>query len=199
MLIGYARVSTLEQHLDLQIDSLNKCGCEKIFQDKVTGVKDNRPGLNRTLDFMREGDTLVVWKLDRLGRSLKHLVEIINDLQLKNKGFKSLQENIDTTSKTGKFIFHMFAALSEFERDIIKERTMAGLASARARGRLGGRPKTVDEKLEQLIITMSKDHSIPVIDICKTLGISRSTYYRYVKMNKKKLKSEPPDITRRSG
>jgi DNA invertase Pin-like site-specific DNA recombinase len=135
MLIGYARVSTLDQHLHLQEDALKKAGCERIFTDTASGAKSERPGLSQVLDALRSGDTLVVWKLDRLGRSLKHLVETVQALSEKEVGFRSLQESIDTTTSGGKLIFHIFAALAEFERDIIRERTNAGLAAARARGR----------------------------------------------------------------
>jgi DNA invertase Pin-like site-specific DNA recombinase len=132
--------------LDLQKDALSAAGCERIFTDTASGAKAQRPGLAETLQYCRPADTLVVWKLDRLGRSLPHLVETVRDLIAKGVGFKSLQENIDTTTSAGKLIFHIFASLAEFERDIIRERTNAGLTAARARGRMGGRPKGVDEK-----------------------------------------------------
>src|SRR5689334_1771038 len=141
MLIGYARVSTQEQTLDLQQDALQKIGCTKIFNDTASGAKAERKGLEEALAYVREGDTLVVWRLDRLGRSLKHLIDTITILNNRNIGFKSITENIDTTTSGGKLIFHIFGALAEFERDIIRERTNAGLQAARARGRLGGRPK----------------------------------------------------------
>jgi len=180
MLIGYARVSTHDQNLVLQNDSLKEAGCEKIFSDQVSGTKDSRPGLSRAMDTLRKGDTLIVWKLDRLGRSLSHLVEFINDLKNKEIGFKSLQENIDTTSGVGKLVFHMFAALAEFEKDLIRERTMAGLSSARARGKLGGRPKILDDKKIALAKTMHKNKEISVKEICKTLNIGKTTFYRYI-------------------
>src|SRR5688500_9195460 len=141
MLVGYARVSTNEQILDLQRDALEKIGCTKIYSDVVSGAKEERIGLEEALEYVREGDTLVVWRLDRLGRSLKHLIETITELNNRKIGFKSIQENIDTTTSGGKLIFHIFGALAEFERDIIRERTQAGLLAARARGRKGGRPK----------------------------------------------------------
>src|SRR6266699_5490211 len=141
MLIGYARVSTLEQTLDLQKDALTKAECSKIFTDTISGAKTERKGLDEALSFLREGDTLVVWKLDRLGRSLNHLIEIITALESKKIGFKSLTESIDTTTPGGKLIFHIFGALAQFERDLIRERTNAGLAAARARGRRGGHPR----------------------------------------------------------
>src|SRR5438874_6412362 len=142
MLIGYARVSTQDQTLNLQKDALEKIGCTKIFTDVISGATEERRGLQEALEYVREGDTLVVWRLDRLGRSLKHLIETINKLNNRKIGFKSITENIDTTTSGGKLIFHIFGALAEFERDIIRERTNAGLQAARARGRRGGRPRT---------------------------------------------------------
>src|SRR5947209_10319726 len=141
MLIGYARVSTADQTLNLQKDALEKIGCSKIFTDIISGSTTERKGLDEALEYVREGDTLVVWRLDRLGRTLKHLIETITDLNKRNIGFKSITENIDTTTSTGKLIFHIFGSLAEFERDLIRERTKAGLHAARARGRRGGRPK----------------------------------------------------------
>ncbi len=142
MLIGYARVSTQDQTLNLQQDALEKIGCTRIFTDTASGTTTERKGLDEALTFLRDGDTLVVWRLDRLGRSLKHLIETISFLQQRNIGFKSITENIDTTTSGGKLIFHVFGALAEFERDLIRERTLAGLLAARARGRYGGRPNT---------------------------------------------------------
>ena len=142
MLIGYARVSTSDQRLDLQQDALRGVGCERIFTDTASGAKAGRPGLAAALDTCREGDILVVWKLDRLGRSLSHLVEVVQVLAERNVSFRSLQEQLDTTTSGGKLIFHLFASLAEFERDVIRERTNDGLAAARARGRKGGRPNT---------------------------------------------------------
>src|SRR5205807_564706 len=139
MLIGYARVSTHDQTLNLQKDALEKIGCTKIFTDTASGATVERKGLEEAVAFLREGDTLVVWRLDRLGRSLKHLIETISKLNNRKIGFKSITENIDTTTSGGKLIFHIFGALAEFERDIIRERTQAGLQAARARGTLGGR------------------------------------------------------------
>ena len=182
-LIGYARVSTHEQHLHLQQDALSAAGCLKIFTDTISGTKSERKGLAEALDYIRKGDTLVVWRLDRLGRSLKDLIERITDLHSRNIGFKSLTENIDTTTSGGKLIFHIFGALAEFERDIIKERTTAGLTAARARGRKGGRPKSPlsEDKKLQMAKKMYEDKAIPVGDIYKGLGIPRSTFYKYVK------------------
>lgn len=179
MLVGYARVSTTDQHLDLQKDALLAAGCERIFTDTASGAKAERQGLTDALEHLRPADTLVVWKLDRLGRSLSHLVETVRDLVARGVGFKSLQENIDTTTSGGKLIFHIFASLAEFERDIIRERTNAGLSAARARGRKGGRPKGVDEKKRQAALSLKKDLDRSVKDICEIVGISRNTYYKY--------------------
>jgi DNA invertase Pin-like site-specific DNA recombinase len=180
MLIGYARVSTHDQKLAAQKDALKQSGCEKIYTDKISGPLDERPGLGKVLEMLREGDTLVVWKLDRLGRSLPHLVQLITALKEKGVGFKSLQENIDTSSGVGKLVFHLFASLAEFERDLIRERTQAGLAAARARGRLGGRPKAMDAKKVAQAKAMYRDRQTSVKDICATLGIGRTTFYRYI-------------------
>lgn len=184
MRIGYARVSTTEQHLDLQTDALRQAGCEKIYTDTVSGASEDRPGLTTALEVLRVGDTLVVWKLDRLGRSLPHLVTAVNDLKTKGVGFQSLQEQIDTTSGIGKLIFHVFAALAEFERDLIRERTKAGLASARARGKLGGRPKSLNAQQVALANAMYADKQNSVQDICATLGIGKTTFYRYINQRK---------------
>src|SRR5713101_3492899 len=184
MLIGYARVSTQEQTLDLQKDALEKLGCIKIFSDVVSGAKAERTGLHEALEYVSEGDTLVVWRLDRLGRSLKHLIETITKLNNRRIGFKSITENIGTTTSGGKLIFHIFGALAEFERDIIRERTNAGLQAARARGRVGGRPKakTLDTpKKVAMAQTLYDNKNNTIDDICKTLHISRSTLYRYIK------------------
>jgi DNA invertase Pin-like site-specific DNA recombinase len=182
-LIGYARVSTTEQHLHLQQDALTAAGCLKIYTDTISGAKSERKGLSDALDYIRAGDTLVVWRLDRLGRSLKDLIERITELHSRNIGFKSLTEQIDTTTSGGKLIFHIFGALAEFERDIIKERTNAGLTAARARGRQGGRPRSSlnDVKKLQLARQMYESKSHPVREICKSLGIPRSTFYKYVR------------------
>ena len=180
MLIGYARVSTSEQNLDLQTDSLIKAGCEKLFTDTASGGKTDRRGLAEALDFMRKGDTLCVWKLDRLGRSLKHLIDTVLALQNAGKGFRSLQENIDTTTSGGKLFFHIFGALAEFERDIIRERTKAGLSAARSRGRLGGRPPVMNPKKLKMAASLYSDDKTQVGEICETLGISRATFYRHI-------------------
>ena len=181
MKIGYSRISTSDQNLDLQTDALNKEGCSQIFSDTASGAKTDRPGLEEALSFLRKGDTLVVWKLDRLGRSLKHLIDVINQLNDRGIYFKSIQESIDTSTSGGKLIFHVFGALAEFERDIIRERTMAGLKAARARGRKGGRPRVMDDKIIAMAKALMADHSNSVKDVCQTLGISRSTLYRCLK------------------
>ena len=178
MKVGYARVSTVDQNLDMQMDALKKENCKKIFQDHASGVKSNRDGLERALDFMRGGDTLVVWKLDRLGRSLKHLIDIINLLNEKGMYFKSLQENIDTSSSGGNLIFHVFGALAEFERDMISDRTLAGMAAAKERGRVSGRPRKLNENNRALALSLMEDKSYSAKDVCKTLGISKTTLYR---------------------
>lgn len=180
MLIGYARVSTIEQNLDLQIDALNCAGCEKLFTDTTSGARSERPGLDQTLEHLRRGDTLVVWKLDRLGRSIRHLIETVGQLQERKVGFRSLQESIDTTTSGGKLVFHVFAALAEFERDLIRERTRAGLDAARARGKKGGRPSKLDQKKRAQALTLHKDKTNTINDICRTLRIGRSTLYRYL-------------------
>ena len=179
MLIGYARVSTDEQNLSLQRDELEKAGCEQIYTDTVSGTKARRPGLEQAFSHLRRGDTLVVWRLDRLGRSLRHLIDTVTDLQDKGIGFKSLQESIDTTTSGGKLVFHIFGALAEFEREIIKERTLAGLQAARARGRRGGPKRKLTDEQMQMAKTLY-DTRMPVDEICKMLGISRATFYRYV-------------------
>jgi DNA invertase Pin-like site-specific DNA recombinase len=184
MLIGYARVSTSDQTLNLQKDALEKIGCSKIFTDTASGAKAERKGLEEALDYVREGDILVVWRLDRLGRSLKHLIETITKLNNRKIGFKSIQESIDTTTSGGKLVFHIFGALAEFERDIIRERTQAGLQAARARGRKGGRPKAKalnTPKKITLVQSLYNDKNNTIDEICKTLNISRATLYRYIK------------------
>ena len=181
MQFGYARVSTGEQTLDLQLDALTAAGCTRIFRDTASGAKSDRPGLTQALDHLRAGDTLVVWRLDRLGRSLRHLIDTLTDLDKRGIGFRSLTEAIDTTTPGGKLIFHIFGALAEFERDLIKERTNAGLAAARARGRLGGRRKAfADPAKLRMARTLFADTKRSIPEICTMLGVSRSTLYRYV-------------------
>jgi len=188
MLIGYARVSTQDQTLDLQQDALEKIGCTKIFTDTVSGATISRQGLDEALQFLRAGDTLVVWRLDRLGRTLKHLIETITQLQNKGIGFKSLTESIDTTTGGGKLIFHIFGALAEFERDLIRERTLAGLQAARARGKYGGRPRSAaldSPKKVALAQSLYHDKSHSIIVICTLLHVSRSTLYRCLAASKR--------------
>jgi DNA invertase Pin-like site-specific DNA recombinase len=180
MLVGYARVSTHDQNIDLQKDELAKAGCQRIFCDIVSGIKSERTGLSEAINYIREGDVLVVWKLDRLGRSLKHLINIVSELEKQKIGFKSLRENIDTTSSGGRLIFHVFGALAEFERELIKERTCAGLLAARSRGKKGGRPKIMDAKKIAMAKTLYHDKKNSIGDICKTLKISKPTLYRYL-------------------
>jgi len=183
MLIGYARVSTNEQNLDLQRDALRKAGVtsKNIFTDKITGTKAERPGLTEALSHLREGDALVVWRLDRLGRSLKHLIETVTALQSTGVAFQSITENINTSTATGKLVFHVFGALAEFERNLITERTMAGLSAARARGRKGGRPRlTTSSSKVAMAKKLYRDKTNTPSDICKTLNISRATLYRYI-------------------
>jgi len=180
MLIGYARVSTDDQNLDLQRDALTNAGCEQIFTDRVSGTKAERKGLTEALSHLRSGDTLCVWRLDRLGRSLRHLIDTVTSLQEKGVGFKSLTESIDTTTSGGRLVFNIFGSLAEFEREIIRERTQAGLQSARSRGKTGGRPKALTEKQVQQLRQLAADKTNSVAEICKTYGISRMTFYRYV-------------------
>ena len=181
MLIGYARVSTHDQTLNLQRDALEKAGCNKIFTDTASGAKAERKGLDEALDYVRKGDILVVWRLDRLGRSLPHLITTMTALEERGIGFKSLTGNIDTTTSGGKLIFHIFGALAEFERNLIRERTNAGLIAARARGRRGGRPKALTPKQRSIALDLyEKRH--PIVDICRTLKISKATLYRALKI-----------------
>lgn len=186
MLIGYARVSTLEQDVSLQLDALQKAGCERIFQDKISGAKAERPGLQEALNYARKGDSIVVWRLDRLGRSLKHLIETVGQLEEQGIGFRSLQESIDTTTSGGRLIFHIFGALAEFERNLIRERTIAGLEAARARGRLGGRPRKLGAKKTELAYQLYDEKKYAVKEICQMLGISKPTLYAYLARRDKK-------------
>lgn len=183
MKIGYARVSTQDQKLELQTDALKAAGCEILFEEKVSGKSTDRPKLNMALGKLRKGDTLVVWKLDRLGRSLKDLVEIVTGLHQSGVAFSSLQDNIDTNSVTGRFAFHLFASLAEFEREMIRERTMAGLEAARARGRKGGRPKGITKdnlKKAKTVRLLYDQKELSMSEIAQSLGLSRATCYRYL-------------------
>jgi DNA invertase Pin-like site-specific DNA recombinase len=180
MRIGYARVSTGDQNLDLQLDELDEAGCEKIYQEEISGAAKSRPELQRCMEELRDGDTLVVWRLDRFGRSLKDLVSKMESLEEKGVDFVSLTEGIDTTTAQGKLTFHIFGALAEFERELARERTMAGLKAARERGRVGGRPPALDEEDIPQVQAMMKDEGVSTSDICEQFDISRATLYRYV-------------------
>jgi len=180
MLIGYARVSTDDQMLDLQRDALQAAGCERIYEDKAGGAKADRPGLKEALNQLRHGDTLVVWRLDRLGRSLKDLIQRAEALHEQGVGLRSLQENIDTDSASGQLIFHIFGALAQFERTLIRERTQAGLTAARARGRKGGRRKLLDVQQRAHAVELYKAHKHTAKEVCTLMGISRATLYSYI-------------------
>ena len=176
---GYARVSTEDQNLDLQRDALKAARCDRVFEEKASGKSSARPKLEECLAALREGDTLVVWRLDRLGRSLSDLVRIVGDLKARGIGFESLNERIDTGSATGGLMFHVFAALAEFERNVIRERTQAGLAAARARGRVGGRKPKLDAKQIRHIKTLLRDPNTRVAELAKDYGVSRTTIYKH--------------------
>lgn len=175
MIIGYARVSTNDQDTSLQLDALKAAGAERVYQESASGALRERPELNKCIDAMREGDTLIVWKLDRLGRSLPNLVEIISGLEEKGTGFRSLTEAIDTTNAGGKLVFHIFAALADFERSLIQERTRAGLAAARARGRKGGRPRALKKDQVKKAKAMLSDSMITKTEVAKHFGVTRMT------------------------
>lgn len=179
-LIGYARVSTADQDAALQLDALRKTGCEKVFVETASGARVDRPKLEEALSYLRSGDVLVTWRLDRLGRSLKHLIEVVADLETRGVGFRSLTESIDTTTPAGTFIFHLFASLAEFERALIKERTKAGLAAARTRGRMGGRKPSLSPKKIDLARKMYESKDSTVAEIASVLGVSRATIYRHL-------------------
>lgn len=180
MKIGYARVSTFQQDLSLQKDALLAAGCEKIFEDQLSGTKEDRPGLAAALAFARPGDVLLVWRLDRLGRSLPHLVATVAKIEQAGIGFESVTEKIETVTATGRLVFHLFSALAEFERNLTAERVQAGLSAARARGRTGGRPKVNQNTIDALRV-LGKDPDKSPGEICKALGISRATFYKYLK------------------
>lgn len=179
-LIGYARVSTNDQNLELQLDALKQAGCRRVFEETASGARRDRVQLRDALDFMRPGDTLVVWKLDRLARSLQRLIEVIEELNKRGCGFRSLTEAIDTTTAGGRLIFHIFGALAEFERNIIRERTLAGLEAARTRGRRGGRPRLMTD--ESLIVAQAllKDGVLTVKDVAKQIGVGETTLYKHL-------------------
>lgn len=187
MLIGYARVSTDDQIFALQDDALRKAGCTRIFYDKMSGAKAKRPGLEEALNYLRDNeDILVVWRLDRLGRSLPHLIEVMSRLEKRGIGFQSLQESVDTTTSGGRLIFHIFGALAEFERNLIRERTQAGLAAARARGIKGGRRRALNEAKRQRLYNLHDEtnpdgsRKYAIKEICEMTGISKSTLYTYL-------------------
>lgn len=183
MMIGYARVSTQDQNLDLQTEALTRAGCEKIYEDKISGVRVERPGLTRALEMLREGDTLVVWKLDRLGRSVKQLVDMVGELYKRGIQFKSLTDAIDTGTPAGRFFFHVMASLAEMERELIIERTRAGLDAAKQLGRKGGRkPKMTSSKVESAKKLLAS--GIPPRDVAKDLGVSVPTLYRWLPASK---------------
>jgi DNA invertase Pin-like site-specific DNA recombinase len=184
MLIGYVRVSTQEQHVDLQIDALTKVGCTKIFQDTTGGAAVERKGLNEALSYAREGDTLVVWRLDRLGRSLGSLIEFTNMLKSRKIGFRSVTDTIDTTTSTGQFFFHVTGAFAELERNLIRERTMAGLEAARARGRHGGRPRALDDEGCAMAHELYRANKNSVSAIARRLGVAKRTLYRYLEQSR---------------
>lgn len=178
--IGYARVSTLDQHLDLQLDALRTAGASLIYEEHCSGAATERPELSQCLKALRRGDTLVVWRLDRLGRNLKGLIEAVTQLEERGITFKSITEAIDTGGSTGRLVFHIFAALAEFERELLRERTMSGLAAARARGRKGGRPKALSPADVKAVIAMMRDPHISVGEIARRFNVSRSTLHNYV-------------------
>lgn len=193
MLIGYARVSTSNQNLDLQIDALQKAGCEKIFQDQMSGSLINRPALDLLLKEIRKGDVLVIWKLDRLGRSFKDLINLVNSLLDKEIGLKSLNDPIDTTTPQGRLILNIFGSLAEFERELIKERTIAGLEAARARGKKGGRPRGLSKKAMATAHSaelLYKEGRLSVSEICEQLTITRATLYKYLRSRNVAISSE---------
>ncbi|HEE8868379.1 recombinase family protein [Staphylococcus aureus] len=181
MKIGYARVSTGLQNLNLQEDRLNSYGCEKIFSDHISGSKSKRPGLDKAIEFARSGDTIVVWRLDRLGRNMEDLITLVNELNERGVSFHSLEENItmDKSSSTGQLLFHLFAAFAEFERNLILERSSAGRIAARARGRYGGRPEKLNKKDLNLLKTLY-DNGTPIKTIAEQWQVSRTTIYRYL-------------------
>lgn len=179
-MIGYARISTEDQNLDLQRDALNRAGCTRIYEDRKSGAKAERAGLTLALEVVRAGDQLVVWRLDRLGRSLSDLIELIRALDARGVELGSLTEGIDTSTINGKFTFHLFAALAEFERALIRERTQAGLAAARARGRKGGRPKALDAEKRRHAVALYRGKQHTIAEICRLMRISKPTLYNYL-------------------
>ncbi|MBG1252520.1 recombinase family protein [Burkholderia pseudomallei] len=191
--IGYARVSTFEQTLDLQRDALNVAGAVSIYEDKASGKSADRPELQHCLKALRDGDTLVVWRLDRLGRNLQDLIRIVNELEGRGIRFRSLKESIDTTGPAGKLVFHMFAALAEFERELIRERTLAGLDAARARGKKGGRPDSLDAKQRLAALAMMESRVMSIAEIARQFNVSRSTLYNIQAASR--LRANPGSIS----
>ena len=181
MLVGYARVSTSGQDFGMKMDALNEAGCERVYRDVASGTKAARPGLAEVLDYVRAGDMLVVWRLDRLGRSLSHLIEVVRGLNDGGVGFRDLQEQVDIATAGGKLVFHVFGALAEFERELIRERTAAGLKAARARGRVGGRRKLMTPEQVRQASLLLDNPDCNVGEICRTFGVHRATLYRNVK------------------
>lgn len=193
MLVGYARVSTEDQDTTLQTDALERAGCSRVFKEKRSGVDRDRPQLKAAIDYLREGDTLVVWKLDRLARSMSQLITTVAILEERRIGLKSLTEQIDTSTPGGKLIFHIFSALAEFEKDIIRERTRAGLQAARERGRVGGRPRGLDAQGIITVRALLKETNASVREIAKKCGISEATLYRHFPGGRSALSEERHD------
>ena len=191
MLLGYARVSTSDQTTAPQEEALRAAGCRKIYRDTASGARTARPGLDALLDAAREGDTVVVWRLDRLGRSLAHLIETVGTLEKTGRGFRSITESIDTTTPAGRLVFHLFASLAQFERELLHERIRAGVASARARGRTGGRPRALEPKKAKLAVRLMSDRDRNVAEVCRTLNVSRSTLYRIVREHQETPAARP--------
>lgn len=195
MIYGYARVSTKDQNLDLQLDALKSAGCQKIFSEKVSASRE-RPELEKLIGFLQPGDTVIVWKLDRLARSLKDLIKLVSDFKEQKVSFISVQDKIDTASAQGRLIFNIFASLAEFERDLIKERTVAGLDAARARGKKGGRPEGLSQDAEikaMAVYHLYQDNSLSISQIQKETGVSVATLYKYIRYIEKKQKEEPSE------
>ncbi len=193
--VGYVRVSKREQNPELQRRELSAAGCERIFEERISSREESRPQLEAALDYCREGDVLVVWRLDRLERSIKELVELVNDLKGRGVGFRSLRESLDTTPPGGKLIFHVFASIAEFKRDVIRERTMAGLEAARARGCKGGRKPTMDEKKIALAPRLMSNREVPISEVCGAVRVLRcSTLYRYLKPDGTPRQRENADL-----
>ncbi|MGB3366178.1 MAG: recombinase family protein [Acidaminobacteraceae bacterium] len=187
MIFGYARVSTKKQNLELQLDALNKYGCDEIITDKISGTKVNREGLNSLLKKLRKGDILVVYKLDRLGRTMHQLVNLMNDFNNNGINFVSIKDGFDTSTTMGRFLYHVFGAIAEMDREDINERVLNGLESAKSRGRKGGRRKTHNDEKRKIMLKMNED-GYTKKEICESTGVSRTTLYRYIKENEKVVK-----------